>query len=125
MVARQKRSRRQSCARSGIEMKTLSEKQLSRRGFSLLECVVYLAVLAIVTGLAFAAYQRCLAGCASFQRNADDIARALEAGERWREDVRQSGQISVSENSLQLHQHTNTIEYTFHDSAIWRRIDNG
>jgi len=57
-------------------------------GETLIECLVYIAVFAIVIGCAskacFAFWDRTKA----LGRNADDIARALDVGERWRADVR-------------------------------------
>jgi Tfp pilus assembly protein PilE len=60
----------------------------SERGYSLIECLVYIAVLAVVLNLSFVAYYRYEQHTRSLRRNADDITRALRAGERWREDVR-------------------------------------
>ena len=60
----------------------------STRGYSLIECLVYIAVLAVVLNLSFVAYYRYDQHTHSLRRNADDITRALRAGERWREDVR-------------------------------------
>jgi hypothetical protein len=52
------------------------------------ECLVYISVWAVLMGLAFAAFYRTLDNARALRRNAADIARALNAGERWREDVR-------------------------------------
>ena len=54
----------------------------------LVDCLVYLAIWVVVVGLAFSAFYRCMSYSKNLARNADDIARALKAGERWREDVR-------------------------------------
>jgi Tfp pilus assembly protein FimT len=62
----------------------------SRRqaGVALIECIVYFALLAMVLGLATTAFYRCWDDNKHLRRNADDIVRALHAGEQWRTDVR-------------------------------------
>lgn len=59
-----------------------------RRGTSLIECLVYIGVLFVVLAVAGAAYARVLDHTRQVRRVAADIARALDAGERWRADVR-------------------------------------
>ena len=59
-----------------------------QQGIMLVDCLVYLAIWVVVVGLAFSAFYRCLSYSKNLARNGDDIARALKAGERWREDVR-------------------------------------
>lgn len=61
---------------------------LRQRGILLVEAIVYLAVLFIIMGLAVGAFLRTLDHVRATRRVADDTARALAAGERWREDVR-------------------------------------
>ncbi len=48
----------------------------SRRGYSLLECLVYIAVLAVVLNVSFLAYYRYDQHTRNLRRNADDITRA-------------------------------------------------
>src|SRR5215470_16859351 len=59
-----------------------------RGGYLLVECLVYIAVLAVVMGVAFSAFYRCLSSWRDLARNTDDIARVLKAGEIWRADIR-------------------------------------
>src|SRR5213593_4873328 len=59
-----------------------------QQGIMLVDCLVYLAIWTVVVGLAFSAFFRCMSYSKNLARNADDIARALKAGERWRQDVR-------------------------------------
>jgi Tfp pilus assembly protein FimT len=54
----------------------------------LIECLAYLALLALVLGIATTAFFRCWDDSKHLRRNADDIVRALHAGEQWRADVR-------------------------------------
>ncbi len=55
---------------------------------SLLECLVYVAVLFVIFAVAGPAHVRVLDHTRQMRRVAADIARALDAGERWRADVR-------------------------------------
>jgi len=57
-------------------------------GFQLVEVLVYIAVLATLLSVAYVAFGRALDRSEALRRGAEDIARALRAGERWRADVR-------------------------------------
>jgi Tfp pilus assembly protein FimT len=59
-----------------------------QQGVSLIECVAYFALFAVVLGVASSAFFRCWSDSQHLRRNADDIARALHAGEQWRADIR-------------------------------------
>jgi Tfp pilus assembly protein PilE len=94
----------------------------SERGYSMIECLVYIAVFAVVLNLSFVAYYRYEQHTRSLRRNADDITRALRAGERWREDVRTAIALPhVIENGLAIPQQSGEIAYVFADGAIWRQ----
>jgi len=70
-------------------MKLTSPNPSARlRGMYLIECLVYIAVLALVLGVASTAFFRCWDDTKHLRRNADDIVRALHAGEQWRADLR-------------------------------------
>ena len=58
------------------------------RGISIIECLVYGFVLLVLLGVAYCAFYRCVENSYTLRRNAEDIATALRAGERWRADVR-------------------------------------
>ena len=60
----------------------------SPRGFTLLEVLVYLAVLVVVVGCATLTCFECLHSATSIRQSADNVARALDLGERWRSDIR-------------------------------------
>ena len=94
----------------------------SERGYSLIECLVYIAVLAVVLNLSFVAYYRYDQHTRNLRRNADDITRALRAGERWREDVRTAiGSPHVIANGLAIPQQSGEVAYLFADGAVWRQ----
>jgi prepilin-type N-terminal cleavage/methylation domain-containing protein len=59
-----------------------------RRGFTLIECLVYIAVLVVVLAVTMKGFYRCWDDSKALRHNADDIIRVLHAGEQWRADVR-------------------------------------
>jgi Tfp pilus assembly protein PilE len=94
----------------------------SERGFSLLECLVYIAVLTVVLDLSFVAYYRYDQHTRRLRRNADDIVRAMRAGERWREDIRAAIAPPHSiENGVAIPQQSGEVAYVFADGAVWRQ----
>ena len=58
------------------------------QGASLIECLVYMAVLGLLLNVALFGFNRCWDDNKHLRRNADDIARALKAGENRRADIR-------------------------------------
>jgi hypothetical protein len=99
-----------------------------QQGIMLVDCLVYLAIWAVVVGLAFSAFFRSMSYSKNLARNTDDIARALKAGERWREDVREAagpfklvtGEASL-EQALHIPRKTGEVIYLFLDGAVLRQ----
>ena len=92
------------------------------RGFTLIELLVYIAVLAVVINLAFFAYYRYDQQMRNVRRNADDIVRAMRAGERWRDDVRQAtAQPHAIDNGVVIPQRSDEIAYIFAGGTVSRR----
>jgi hypothetical protein len=87
----------------------------------LMECLVYMALLVVVLGLAYGAYYRCAENSNRLNKNVDDMVRVLQLGERWREDVRTAQAVTASEESLRLTQSNATVEYVFERNEVWRR----
>ncbi len=58
------------------------------RGYLLIEVLVYIAVVTVVLAITTEAFYRCWGESKALSRNADDIIRAMHAGEQWRADVR-------------------------------------
>ena len=97
-----------------------------RRGFALIECLVYVAVLMLISSLALAAFYRAWDYSKHLRRVASDIERALEAGERWRADLRATrGTPQVTESKtetwLALPQTNGEIRYHFTNGTVFRR----
>lgn len=79
-------------------MKLCTHLPAARRhaGVVLLECLVYIAVLAILMGIGTAAFFFCWDHTRAVVFTADEIESALRAGECWRADVRAAtGKISI------------------------------
>ncbi len=102
-------------------VKLICHKNSRRRGIMLIECLVYLALFAVVLGFAYGAWDRCVANSKRLNQNVDDVVRALQAGERWRDDVRAAKSVEISGESLRLAQSNSVIEYVFDGQSVLRR----
>lgn len=97
-----------------------------RAAYLMIEALVFIAVLFVVLGVGYAALYRCIDHSTVLRRNADDIARALQAGERWRADARACGQSIVAEDSAEgqivhLQGPQGQVDYRFADGSLYRR----
>jgi len=107
-------------------MKTRTAHPRARhRGLLLLEVIVYLAIFALVLGMATEAFYQCWTSSAAFRRDTDELARALTVGERWRADVRAaSGVITRSSDNgvatFRIPQTQGEVVYAFAESQIRR-----
>jgi hypothetical protein len=95
-------------------------------GYLLLECMFYIAVFAIVTGLALTTFFLCWDNSKALRYTADDIASALRAGERWRADIRSATGIITIEHTttgelLRIPCGTNEVLYRFAADKIHRQ----
>lgn len=109
-------------------MKIFRRNRKQNSGIMLLECVAYVAGLAVVMGLAYAAYYRCAASSNRMRRNATDITKVLQCGERWREDVRRAtGNLFVTNanerQTVRIPQKGGAIIYIFEKGAIKRSVN--
>ena len=97
-----------------------------RTGYLLLECLVYIVVFAVITGLALATFYLCWDNSKALRLTTDDVATALRAGERWRADIRgATGKITVENTTagelLRIPYGTNEILYRFTGGEIHRQ----
>jgi hypothetical protein len=94
-----------------------------------MEALVYIGVVGLLLGIGYAAMYRCIDNSVTLRRNADDIASALRAGERWRADLRTATQVQLGESSaaptLHLSGSRGEIEYQLADGTILRRQATG
>ncbi len=101
----------------------------AQSGILLLECMVYVALFAVITGLAFTAFYYCWDGSRGLLYSSNDIAAALQAGERWRADIRSAtGNITVQTNAtgelIRIPSGKNIILYRFNNGKIQRQLDS-
>lgn len=73
-------------------MKASTNRIPGRRAIMLTECLVYISMAAFLVGMAMLLFIRCMDSAHHLSRNADDIAGAMSAGERWRADLRRAVQ---------------------------------
>jgi type II secretory pathway component PulJ len=101
------------------------------RGFTLIEMLVYMSLAFLVLGLASAAMYKSMDASAGLRRNSTDIARALSAGEQWRDDVRhaaapprleKSGETEIIFHIPLSH---SEVAYAFSSNAVIRRVGDG
>ena len=104
----------------------------SERGILLIECLVYIAVGSILLGLAFLAFYRVLDNAKSIRRNSMDIGRVLQAGERWRDDIRRAtgelkrvGGEPGKDQALHIPQEGGEVVYYFTGRDVLRRASEG
>ena len=96
-------------------------------GIMLTECIVYIAVFAILSSLGFAAFYFCWDHSRALIYATDDITAALHAGERWRADVRSAtGKISVETTAdgetVTIPEPEKNIVYRFTTGELRREI---
>jgi Tfp pilus assembly protein FimT len=104
---------------------------ISRRrnsaGILLVECMVYIAVFAILLGGATTVFYFCWDHSKAMLYATDDISSALRAGERWRADVRAAtGKISVETTAdgeaVKIPAGKTEILYLFKSGEVRRQI---
>lgn len=100
----------------------------SAGAYLLVECLVYIAVFAVVLELAVAAYYHVEENNRNLSRNAADILRTVKAGEVWREDIRTaSGPVQFAEaeggSELRIPHPGGVVRYSFREAAVWRQAN--
>jgi len=96
-------------------------------GFTLIECLVYIGVLAVILTVGSAAFYRCWDDNKALSRNGDDIVRTLKAGETWRADLRSAtGPIRVttagSEQTMHIPCGNRELVYSFANGEVRKRV---
>ena len=72
-------------------MKTRSRHARSpEQGIMIVECLVYLSVFFVLSGVAGTCFYRALEATRQLHRQTATIVQVVDAGERWRADVRQA-----------------------------------
>lgn len=88
----------------------------SLAGILLMECLVYLGVFALITGLATLTMYRAWDAHRALSQRVDDLGRALRAGELWRADLRAavgpiSNEVSGAEQVLHVPRASGEVLY--------------
>lgn len=92
-------------------------------GYTIIEMGVYMAVLLVLLSAGYAAMYRCMDRSVALRRNADSLASALQAGERWRDDMRAAnGPIQTGKEpaSLRIPTARGEIVYHFETNVVFR-----
>jgi hypothetical protein len=104
----------------------LGQQTESQGGYALIEYLVYIAVLAVVMGVAFNAFYRCLDTSRDLVRSTEDILRVLNVGEVWRADIRKAvasprvardGPVSACE----IPHASGLVVYIAVEGSVWRK----
>jgi len=100
-------------------------RRQAERGIMLVEAIVYLAVLMLIFGLAIVLLHRSVAHNAALTRQAEAIVRAVQAGERWRADVRLAAaplrMETINDFTLNyIPQADMEVAYGFGEQNVWR-----
>lgn len=102
--------------------------QLRCRPMTLIETLVYVALFAVVSGVAVELFITGSNAAHSVSRACDRIVNVTRQGDRWRADVRNALDITVNEQHDSVEIVTrggNVIEYTFRDHTVWRSHNAG
>jgi len=98
--------------------------------YMMIEALVYIGLVMVILGAGYVAMYRCIDNSVALRRSADDISRALQAGERWRADVRAvQGVVRLEDTSaeptLYLPSARGEVAYRFASNAVLRRMGDG
>src|SRR5258708_9247131 len=98
-----------------------------QRAYLLTEALVYIGLVVVLLGVAYAATYKFIDNSVALCRNADDISRALHAGERWRADIRSAGlgirvETNATSQIIRIATLQAEISYTTGEWVVWRRI---
>ena len=107
-------------------MNALSRPSRRERGYLLTEVLVYIGLVFLLMGIAYAAMSRLVDNSVALRRNADDVIRSVHAGERWRADLRAASRVVHLENSgdeqiLHLDGDHGVVEYSYAAGGLFRR----
>lgn len=108
-------------------MKLRPHNSSSAAGMFLTECLVYIAVFAILLGIGTVAFYFCWDHSRALIYATDDITAALRAGECWRADIRSAtGTISVemtaSGETVKIPAGAKEILYRFASGEVRRQV---
>mgnify|MGYP000032264377 CR=1 FL=1 len=98
----------------------------TRRAYTILEMLLYIAIVSIVITVAFLSYYRCWDHTRDLMRQTSDVVRAMEAGERWRDDVRAAtARPTLDGGVLCIPQRGGEVRYRLAGQTVQRRLGGG
>ncbi|HWY76249.1 MAG TPA: hypothetical protein VN281_11565 [Verrucomicrobiae bacterium] len=97
-------------------------------GILLMDCLIYMGLLFLIVSMAYVVFYRGWDNSLNLRRGADQIAAALSAGERWREDVRTAtgpghAESTNGEQILRLPHGKDEVDYRATRDAVLRRAN--
>lgn len=100
----------------------------SQSGISLVQCLVYLAVLGIIISIGGYTVAKAWDQSRGLAHNTADIQRTLSIGEHWRTDIRAATGRIVSTNSesgqsVTIPTQSGEVAYEFREGELRRRAD--
>ena len=100
-----------------------------RAGITLIECLAYISVFLILFGIATSAFYFCWDHTRAVVGATSDVEAALQAGERWRTDIRHAtGPIAVQTASdgetVRIPEAGKDVVYIFQEGEIRRQAGN-
>ena len=95
-------------------------------GASLVECLVYISLFGAFIIMVMTTFYQTRDASDVLQRQADELTRALHAGERWREDVRTASAApreleQDGQRWLAIPHGAHTVDYLHFRDTVWRR----
>ncbi|HXT13047.1 MAG TPA: prepilin-type N-terminal cleavage/methylation domain-containing protein [Candidatus Angelobacter sp.] len=107
-------------------MKTRVHPNQAPRGFTLIECLVYISVLGVILAIGSAAFYRCWDDNKAITRNSNEIVQTLKVGEAWRADMRAAtGPIHIttnnSEQTIRIPHGKTEVIYSFANGEILKQ----
>ena len=97
-------------------------------GITLVDCLVYISLLGVFLYLTSVAVFQADMGSKHLRRNATEIARAMRAGEAWRDDLRGATGAVVSVRGaagegVRIPRARGAVVWAFREAGVWRTHD--
>jgi hypothetical protein len=111
-------------------MKTSCNPGRVLRGFTIIECLVYISVMTVILAIGLMAFYRVWDDNKSITRNGNDVVRTVKAGEAWRADMRAAtGPIKIvttnSEQIVRIPSGKIELMYSFANGEVRKRTGEG
>ena len=96
-------------------MKTGLRSHPKINALSLIECLIYIAVLSVLLGIGYQGLSQLFTESARLRSNSSDMIAITHLGELWRDDVRRAGQRPLLLHELEI---TNGLEIVRSDRKV-------